>query len=179
MWNDSPLTTIQIRQGPFARPALPGVNTTMSPSDSLQSQKTVIDSHRLLADRYTSSVRPLSRVSQVPDCSIDARCPQSPRAARWLHTPVTSPPVRGFAQSERLATTKLCHEAESGSLTLRLTSSPKTGLHRAGYPDTMPAWLHGQQAITMISSFQLTRTIRLTWHTEKHKKARKELSSHG
>jgi len=29
----------------------------------------------------------------------------------------------------------------------------------------MPAWLHGQQAITMISSFQLTRTTRLTWHT--------------
>ena len=138
MWNDSPLTTIQIRQGPFARPALPGVVTTMSPSDSLQSQKTVIDSHRLLAGRYTSSsIQPPSRVSQVPDCSVDARCPQPPRAARRLHLPVASPPVRGFAFA-------------------------KTGLHRAGYPNTMPAWLHGQQAMTMVSSFHLTRTIRLT-----------------
>ncbi len=127
MLNDTPLTIIQIRQGPFARPALPGVLTTMGPSDSPRSQKTVIDSHRLLADRYASSVRPLSRVSQVPGCSVDARCPQSPRAARRLHTPVASPPVRGFALSERLATTSLCHEAESGSLTLRLTSSPMRG----------------------------------------------------
>ncbi len=127
MWSDSPLTTIQTRQGPFARPALPGVVTTMSPSDSLQSQKTVIDSRRLLANRYASSVRPLGRVSQVPGCSVDARCPQPPRAARRLHTPVASPTVRGFAFSGRLATAKLCHEAESGSLTLRLTSSPMRG----------------------------------------------------
>ena len=155
MWNDSPLTTIQIRQGPFARPALPGVVTTMSPSDSLQSQKTVIDSHRLLAGRYTSSsIQPPSRVSQVPDCSVDARCPQPPRAARRLHTPVTSPPVRGFAFA-------------------------KTGLHRAGYPNTMPAWLHGQQAITMISSFQLTRTIRLTWHTGGAERVAQRASSSG
>ncbi len=125
--NDSPLTTIQIRQGPFARPALPGVVTTMSPSDSLRSQKTVIDSRRLLANRYVSSVRPLSRVSQVSGCSVDARRPQPPRAARRLHTPVASPLACGFAFSGRLAATELRNEAESGSLTLRLTSSPKRG----------------------------------------------------
>ena len=103
-------------------------SATMSPSDSLQSQKTVIDSHRLLAGRYTSSsIQPPSRVSQVPDCSVDARCPQPPRAARRLHTPVASPSIRGFAFSGRLATTELRNEAESGSLALRLTSSPKRG----------------------------------------------------
>jgi len=106
MWNDSPPTTIQIRQGPFARPALPGVNTIMSPSDSPKSQETVIDSHRLLADQYASSANPLLGVSQVSNCSVDARCPQSPRSARRLHTLVASPPVRGFALSEGLATAK-------------------------------------------------------------------------
>jgi hypothetical protein len=127
MYNDSPLTTIQIRQGPFARPALPGVVTTMSPSDSPQSQKMVIDSHRLLADRNASSVRPLPGVSQVHDCSFDARCPQPPRAAQRLHPPVASSPVPGFTLSGRLATTNLRNEAESGSLALRLTSSSRRG----------------------------------------------------
>jgi len=75
-----------------------------------------------------SPCRPLAMDSgQVPNCSIDARCPQSPRAARRLHTPVASPPVRGFALFERLATAKLRHEAESGSLTLRLTPLPMRG----------------------------------------------------
>ena len=76
MWNDSPLTTIQTRQGPFARPALPGGLTTMGPSDSPRSQKTVIDSHRLLADRDASSVCPRRRVSQVP--RLICRRPPSP-----------------------------------------------------------------------------------------------------
>ena len=66
MLNDSPLTTIQIRQGSFARPALPGVLTTMNPSDSPRCQGMVIDSHRLLAGRRVPSVRLQRRVSQVP-----------------------------------------------------------------------------------------------------------------
>jgi hypothetical protein len=66
MMNNSSLTTTQIRQGPFARPALPGVLTTMDPSDFPYSQKTVIDSRRLLGNRHASSVGPLHGISQVP-----------------------------------------------------------------------------------------------------------------
>ena len=81
-----------------------------------------------IVEQATHPVTPSPcRVSQVPGCSVDARCPQPPRAARRLHPPVASPPVRGFAFSGRLATTELRNEAESGSLTLRLTPSPKRG----------------------------------------------------
>ena len=45
------------------------------------------------------------RVSQVHGCSFDARRPQPPRAAQRMHTPVTSPPAGGLAQSGRLAAT--------------------------------------------------------------------------
>jgi hypothetical protein len=76
MLNDSTLTTIQIRQGPFARPALPGVFTTMDPSDSPRCQRMVINSHRLLAGRHASSVRLHRRVSQVP--RLICRRPPSP-----------------------------------------------------------------------------------------------------
>jgi len=65
------------------------------------------------------------RVSQVPCVSFDARCPQSPRVAHLLQIPVASQVVRGFALFGRLAATIWCHEAESGSLALRLTSSPQ------------------------------------------------------
>jgi hypothetical protein len=75
-----PLTSRQIRQGSFARPALPGVLTTMSPSDSPRSQETVICSRRLLADRKASSVDPPRRISQVP--RLICRRPPSPLTPR-------------------------------------------------------------------------------------------------
>jgi hypothetical protein len=53
MYNDSPLTTIQIRQGPFARPALPGVITTMAPSESRLGRLTVMVSRPPLANQHT------------------------------------------------------------------------------------------------------------------------------
>ena len=76
MLNDSSLTITQIRQGPFARPALPGVLTTMGPSDSPRSQTTVIDSRRLFVGRHASSVGVLRGASQVP--RLICRRPPSP-----------------------------------------------------------------------------------------------------
>src|SRR6185437_4708332 len=45
-----------------------------------------------------------ARVSQVPDCSVDARCPLSPRRARPLHMFVASRSMAGFTSSGGLAT---------------------------------------------------------------------------
>ena len=52
MWNESPLATIRFRQGPFARPALPGFVATMNPSDSQRGRLLVMNSrHPLVAAR--------------------------------------------------------------------------------------------------------------------------------
>jgi len=139
MDNDSPLTTIQIRQGPFARPALPGVYTTMNPSDSPRGQEMVIGSHQLLAGRNTSSVDPPRGVSQVPDTTIDACHPLSPRAAQRLRVPIDSPLVVGFAFSGRLATTVcVTRPNRVHAFALRLTSSPTPRLRQSSYPFHRP-----------------------------------------
>jgi hypothetical protein len=115
MLNDSPLTTMQIRQGSFARPALRGVLTTMSPSDSPRSQETVIYSRRLLADRNASSVDPPRGASQVP--RLICRRPPSPITPR---SP-TAARARCFTIGMRLhhlwedGRSHQCNEAETGS----------------------------------------------------------------
>ena len=109
----------------------------------------------------------LDWASQVP--RLICRCPLSPI------TP--GRPVAAytccFATDSRLHLLRkdghdhLCNEAESGSLTLRLTPSP----HRAstaGSPRQPPARLHGQQAITMVNTFQQTRSARLTLAHRSH-----------
>jgi hypothetical protein len=41
-------------------------------------------------------------------------------------------------------------------------------LQPADYSDRLLSWLHGERALTMVSTFQLTRTARLNWRTEEH-----------
>ncbi len=103
----------------------------------------------------------LDWASQVP--RLICRCPPSPITPSRPMAACTC----CFATGSRLHQIRmdgrghLCNEAESGSLTLRLTPSP----HRAstaGSPRQPPAWLHGQQAITMICTFQQTRSARLS-----------------
>ena len=115
MLNGSPLTTMQIRQGSFAQPALPGVLTTTSPSDSPRGQVMVIYSRRLLADRHASSVRPRRGVSQVP--WLICRRPPSPLTPR---SPIAAR-ARCFAIGMRLhhlwkdGRSYKFNEAETGS----------------------------------------------------------------
>ncbi len=103
----------------------------------------------------------LDWASQVP--RLICRCPLSPITpgrpmaanACCFTTGSRLRPIRKDSHDH------LRNEAESGSLTLRLTPSP----HRAstaGSPRQPPARLHGQQAITMVSTFQLTRSARLS-----------------
>jgi hypothetical protein len=160
MLNSSSLTTMQIRQGPFARPALPGVLTTMDPSDSPRSQKTVIGSRRLLANRHVSPVSLLRGVSQVP--RLVFRRPPSPTTPE---SP-TAASARYFTAGVRLhhlwesGHSLKRHEAEPGSLALRLTSSSQRASIR-GSPRASPFRLHAERAIRMVGSFHPTRPARL------------------
>src|SRR5262249_48903043 len=54
-----------------------------------------------------------------------------------------------------------CHEAETGSLALRLTSSPSRA-PTTRLPASPPSRLHGERAIAMVSTFHLTRSTRLS-----------------
>ena len=108
------------------------------------------------AVRTPSSSR---RASQVPDESFDTRCPHPPRRAWWLHLLVASPPMAGFALSDRLATRNLRNEAESGSRQLRLMSSPWEASALGLLLTPLPR-LHVERAIYMAGSFQPTRLTR-------------------
>jgi len=143
------------RQGPFARPALPGVLTTMNPSDSRPGLMGVIDSPHPLMPAASPG-----RVSQVP--RLICRRPPPPITPESL----TGAPARCFPVSGRLrpswrvGRSHWFNEAESGSLALRLTSSPQRA-STIGSPRAPPLRLHAARAINMVSTFQLTRSARL------------------
>jgi len=92
--------------------------------------------------------------------SVRTRRPLSPWKARWVLTPVVSPPAAGFTLLGRLAAFVWCNEAESGSLALRLTrslpgASPSGSLHLSS--GSLPV----ERAIDRATSFQVTRSARL------------------
>jgi hypothetical protein len=60
---------------------------------------------------------------------------------------------------------RMFHEAETGSLALRLTSSPSRA-STTRLPPSPPSRFHGERAIAMVSSFQLIRSTKLTRRTE-------------
>ena len=120
----------------------------------------------LPAARWSLSLPPC-RASQAPRLifprALSPTTPEGPMAACaccfatglvWLHP------------SRRTGHLRIPIEAESGSLALRLACSP---------PEFSPTplleltlvWLHAEQAIYMVNSFQFTRSARLTWHTDR------------
>jgi hypothetical protein len=109
------------------------------------------------------------RVSQVPDQSIDARCPVSPRRTRPMHLLVASRSMAGFTTFGRLAI-PISVTRPKGSLALRLTSS-RSRAPTAESPRSPPSRLHGERASAMVSTFQLTRStkLRLTHQRNTHK----------
>ena len=93
---------------------------------------------------------PPCRVSQVPrlicPCALSPTTPEGPTSSLLI----ASPPVSGFIIFGRLATSNLRHEAESGSLALRLAGShprfpPDRLLHLAPVPlHVRTSNLHGE-----------------------------------
>ncbi len=98
-------------------------------------------------------------------CPLSPLTPGSPTAAR----------VRCFTVDGRLhlfwraGHSQLRHEAETGSLALRLASL-RSGASSGGLLRRPPGQLHGERTTSMISTFQLTRTIRLRLTHQKHAK---------
>ena len=116
----------------------------------------VMHSPRALA----ASTRHSAGAPRFLDRSVPMRRPQPPRRARQLLAPITSPPVSGFITYGRLAAPTLHNEAESGSLALRLTGSPREASPDGLLRPTL-ARLPVERAIDRASSFQLTRSARL------------------
>jgi hypothetical protein len=149
----------KVRQGTLAPRALPRFTATTSPSDSRLGRAAVMHSRISLAGRHA---RRLVTGPGLPGSSLICRrplsplTPGSPSAAR----------ARCFTDGVRFRPFwKVDHyhwfnEAEMGSLTLRLTSSPSRA-STARLPAPPPSRLHGERASAMGSTFQLTRSTRL------------------
>jgi hypothetical protein len=100
-----------------------------------------------------------ARSPRFLDRSFHARCPLPPREVRRLRFPVASSSMSGFITLGRLATSTLRHEAEPGSLALRLTCLPcKAPAVRLQRP---LARLPAERVISRVNSFQFTRSARL------------------
>ena len=125
----TPLSWTRSQQGPFAPPELPGLNATTTPSDSCSSPIAVMDSLDQ-SRRVPKNPSPPEQVSQVPDRSVDARCPLPPRRARPLRVLVASRPVSGFTSSGRMATpTCVTRPKRVHAFALRLTSLSSRAPH--------------------------------------------------
>jgi hypothetical protein len=132
----------------------------MAPSDSRPYPVAVIYSGRQslrpdASDRRIQSG--LSGSSQICRRPLSPLTPGSPSAAYarcftdgvWFHLLWKADHCHWF------------HEAETGSLALRLTSLPSRA-PTTWLPTPPPSKLHGERASAMISTFQLTRSTRLT-----------------
>ena len=105
---------------------------------------------------------------------FDARCLLSPRRVCLVHMFVASQSVLASENSAHWPLSTSFIEAETSSLALRLTSSSNKA--QSAY-SRMLGRLHGERTLTMVSTFQLTRTARLTGapeysvHTEKENRS--------
>src|SRR6185436_4617930 len=102
----------------------------------------------------------LRRVSQVPRLicprALPPFTPSGPAVALARFFTADA----GFIQFGRLAIRSLCHEADSGSLSLRLTCLPHEA-SPSGLLLLTLAWLLVQRAINKMHSSQYTRSARL------------------
>ena len=159
--SSSPLGETRIRQGAFAPRALRRFLAHTPPSDSRPGRAAVMDSrppwvrrHASVSDHPTGSLRFLDR-------SVGARRPLPPRRARPLRLLVAWRPVSGFTFSGRMATlTCVSRPNRVHARALRLTPSPSQA-STARSPAPPLGRLHGERAIPMVSTFQLTRSTRL------------------
>ena len=120
-------------------------------------------SSRLCFPRDCRASAATSRAAGYPrflDGSFPARCPHSPRKARQVLLPVASPPVSGFIISGGLATFNRVTRPNRVYVTLRLAGSPFEASSVRLLARTLD-WLHVEQAIYMVNTFQFTRSARL------------------
>ena len=114
-----------------------------------------------LVDPWPTCQASLDRVSQVPGDSVGIRCPLPPRRARPLQAFVASRSVTGFTLSGRAGHLKcVTRPNRVHACALRLTPLPSKA-PTAGSLRQPLGRLHGERTTTMVSTFQLTRTVKL------------------
>ena len=133
----------------------------MPPSDSRPGRATVMSSRHPLPRRHAlTRVHPVGSLRFL-DRSFNARRPLSPRGVRPLRMLVAWRSMSGFTQSGRMATpTCVTRPNRVHAFALRLTPSPSQA-STSRLPGTPLSRLHGERAIPMVSTFQLTRSTRL------------------
>jgi len=159
------------QQGPLAPPCFQGFLTTMGLSDSHLRQIS-----RLFIPGHPSALH-LATVG-LPGSSVhlSARAfPYHPGAPYRCICPLLPCRFQASPHPAGWPLPSMCNEAETGSLSLRLTRSQSRGStsfashlsggDRPASRDRLPLRrgppLHGEQAITMANSFQLARRTRL------------------
>ncbi len=155
-----PFCTSNPWQGPFAPRALPRFIATMSPSDSRSSQSAVMGSRTLLTQglrakcHSNGSLRFLTilSASAVPSHPGEpGRCRRSLLHGRCQ----ASPYLEGLATLRCVTRPNRVH-----AFALRLTPLPSEA-STAGSLRQPLGRLHGERTTTMVSTFQLTRTVKL------------------
>ncbi len=139
----------------------------MSPSDSRPGRSAVINSHSPLVQTQALSLgHPDGSLRFLVDLSTPAalnhpgesgRCKCSLLHGRFRASPL----LEGWPLPISF------NEAESGSLALRLTSS-RLQASVVGSPPSPLDRLHGERAITMVSTFQLTRSTTSLIHQKEN-----------
>ena len=94
------------------------------------------------------------------DRPLRTRRPLSPRQARQTLVLVVHLPATGFTTLWRVGHLHTCNEAETGSLSLRLMR-PFLGASTTGLLPPPPDSLHGERASSTVTTFQVTRSVRL------------------
>jgi hypothetical protein len=154
-----PSSSPRVRHGPFARRELPPLRRYYGPLRLPAWQNYGYGFPSFVDLGSHPDPRSPSRGSQVPDRSLDACHPESPRGTHLLHLLVASRATSGFALSGRL-TIPTDVTRPKGWIALRLTSSPSRA-PTSGLPRSPPGRLHGERASAIVSTFQLARSTKL------------------
>ena len=141
----------------------------MSPADSLSCPPRLMSSSVKLGSTH------ITGPPRFLGSSLSARRPQPPRQAQWLLLVsfTTSSRFHHLCKADHLQLSR--NEAESGSLSLRLTPSSQ-GASTVRLPFLPPLQLHVEQVTHMTGSFHPVRSTRFILA---HQRTRRTLSSFG
>src|SRR5437762_11980496 len=105
------------------------------------------------------------RVSQVPSCSVCARCLLSPRRVRPLHLVDAAGPMLASPLLEGWPLSSKFNEAETSSRDTTARAFAVSGFDRQDCSRQPAWWLHDCRPFIMMNTLQFTRTTELSWRT--------------
>ena len=130
--------------------------------------------HAVMSSRVWLRVSPsMERVSQVPGRPVRTRRPLSPREARQAHTLIASLATTDFTLSGRLADLQYS-VTRLNRVRLRYGSCVRrTGLRPRDCSHSPADYLHGERASTMLTTFQVKRSAKLSLTHQRHEGTKK------